>query len=88
MAPISADRLLEIIKSATDELDTSNEESNILPPSGELGIDSDNESDDGRDDHAHFEKEVPADNDSCRTWMVFEILMLFLFAHCRLKQLF
>ncbi|XP_042024310.1 translation initiation factor eIF-2B subunit epsilon-like isoform X1 [Salvia splendens] len=60
VAPISADRLLEIIKSATDELDTSNEESNILPPSGELGIDSDNESDDGRDDHAHFEKEVEA----------------------------
>ncbi|XP_047970403.1 translation initiation factor eIF-2B subunit epsilon isoform X2 [Salvia hispanica] len=60
VAPISADRLLEIIKSATNELDTSNEESNILPPSGELGLDSGNESDDGRDDHAHFEKEVEA----------------------------
>ncbi|XP_042020766.1 translation initiation factor eIF-2B subunit epsilon-like isoform X2 [Salvia splendens] len=60
VAPISADRLLEIIKSATDELDTSNEESNILPPSGELGLDSGNESDDGRDDHAHFEREVEA----------------------------
>ncbi|KAL1569435.1 translation initiation factor eIF-2B subunit epsilon isoform X2 [Salvia divinorum] len=60
VAPISADRLVEIIKSAADELDISNAESNILPPSGELGLDSGNESDDGRDDLTHFENEVEA----------------------------
>ncbi|KAL1543317.1 translation initiation factor eIF-2B subunit epsilon isoform X2 [Salvia divinorum] len=45
MAPISSDRLVEIIKSATDELDI---------------LDSGNESDDGEDDYAYFEKEVEA----------------------------
>ncbi|XP_057788646.1 uncharacterized protein LOC131005649 isoform X2 [Salvia miltiorrhiza] len=60
VAPIPADRLVEIINSATDELEISNAEGNILPPSGELGLDSDNESDDVRDDYAHFEEEVEA----------------------------
>lgn len=61
MAPIPMDRLIEIIKTATDELEISNADSNILPPSGELELDSINDSDeDTRDDAAHFEKEVHA----------------------------
>lgn len=65
MAPIPADRLVEIIKSVTDELEISNAESNILPSSGELENDSVTDSDDDvKDDYAHFEKEVHADNDA------------------------
>ncbi|XP_011099797.1 translation initiation factor eIF-2B subunit epsilon [Sesamum indicum] len=61
VAPIPADRLVEIIKNATDELEISNEDGNILPPSGELEPGSVNDSDeDVRDDFAHFEKEVEA----------------------------
>ncbi|KAL3838343.1 hypothetical protein ACJIZ3_022934 [Penstemon smallii] len=62
VAPIPADKLVEIIKSATEELELSNQDGNILPPSGELGPDSvDNDSDeDARDDSAHFNKEVEA----------------------------
>ncbi|KAL0343136.1 UNVERIFIED_CONTAM: hypothetical protein Sangu_1201000 [Sesamum angustifolium] len=61
VAPISAERLVEIIKNATDELEISNEDGNILPPSGELELGSVNDSDeDVRDDFAHFEKEVEA----------------------------
>ncbi|KAI3451486.1 hypothetical protein Pfo_008151 [Paulownia fortunei] len=61
VAPIPADRLVEIIKNATDELEISNEDGNILPPSGELEPNSVNDSDeDVRDDSVHFEKEVEA----------------------------
>ncbi|PIN21051.1 Translation initiation factor 2B, epsilon subunit (eIF-2Bepsilon/GCD6) [Handroanthus impetiginosus] len=61
VAPIPMDRLVEIIKNATDELDISNEDGNILPPSGELEPDSVNDSDeDVRDDSVQFEKEVEA----------------------------
>ncbi|KAL2528095.1 Trimeric LpxA-like enzyme [Forsythia ovata] len=62
VAPIPADRLVEIIKTATDELEISNRDGNVLPPSGELEPDSvDNDSDeDVRDDYAYFEKEVEA----------------------------
>ncbi|KAL0332706.1 UNVERIFIED_CONTAM: putative translation initiation factor eIF-2B subunit epsilon [Sesamum calycinum] len=61
VAPISAERLVEIIKNATDELEISNEDGNILPPSGELEQGFVNDSDeDVRDDFAHFEKEVEA----------------------------
>ncbi|KAG8383770.1 hypothetical protein BUALT_Bualt04G0048300 [Buddleja alternifolia] len=61
VAPITADRLAEIINNAIDELEISNEDGNILPPSGELGPDSiDDSDDDVRDDTVHFEKEVEA----------------------------
>ncbi|KAL2504619.1 Trimeric LpxA-like enzyme [Abeliophyllum distichum] len=62
VAPIPADRLVEISKTATDELEISNRDGNVLPPSGELEPDSvDNDSDeDIRDDYAYFEKEVEA----------------------------
>lgn len=57
VAPIPADRLIEIIKAATDELEISNADSNNLPPSGELERDSD---EDARDESANFEREVEA----------------------------
>ncbi|KAK6119803.1 hypothetical protein DH2020_046452 [Rehmannia glutinosa] len=61
VAPIPEDCLVEILKNATDELEISNEDGNILPPSGELEPDSVNDSDeDVRDDSVHFEKEVEA----------------------------
>ncbi|KZV47254.1 translation initiation factor eIF-2B subunit epsilon [Dorcoceras hygrometricum] len=62
VAPIPADRLVEMIKSATDELEVSNKDGDVLPPSGELGPDSIDSDFDGdvRDDSAHFEKEVEA----------------------------
>lgn len=57
-----------MIKTATDELDISNEDGNILPPSGELEPDSVNDSDeDARDDSAHFEKEVHTHDDAYYT---------------------
>ncbi|CAA2978766.1 translation initiation factor eIF-2B subunit epsilon [Olea europaea subsp. europaea] len=62
VAPIPADKLIEIIRTATDELEISNQDGNFLPPSGELEPDSvDNDSDeDARDDYSYFEKEVEA----------------------------
>ncbi|XP_047944614.1 translation initiation factor eIF-2B subunit epsilon-like [Salvia hispanica] len=58
MAPISADQLVEMITSATDELDISNAEST----SEEVGLDSGDESDFNGDisNYARFEKEVEA----------------------------
>ncbi|KAL7142068.1 hypothetical protein ABFS83_08G097800 [Erythranthe nasuta] len=61
VAPIPVDRLVEIIKKQAAELEISNDDGNILPPSGELEPNSMNDSDeDARDDDAHFEKEVEA----------------------------
>lgn len=62
VAPIPADRLVEMIKSATDELEVSNQDGDVLPPSGDLEPDSIDGDFDGdvRDDSAHFEKEVEA----------------------------
>lgn len=65
VAPIPADHLVEIIKNATAELEISNEDGNVLPPSGELEPSSINGSDeDATDDYAHFEKEVHDDDDA------------------------
>lgn len=65
MAPIPAGRLVEIIKTAIDDLEVSNAENTILPPSGDLEPEvSDSDDDDVRDDYAHFEKEVHAQNDA------------------------
>ncbi|KAL8473248.1 hypothetical protein ACS0TY_030180 [Phlomoides rotata] len=61
VAPIPADRLVEIMKTATDELEISNEDGTALPPSGELEPDSLYDSDeDVKDDSTHFEREVEA----------------------------
>ncbi|XP_073310206.1 uncharacterized protein [Primulina huaijiensis] len=62
VAPIPADKLVEMIKSATDELEVSNLDGDVLPHSGELEPDSIDSDFDGdvRGDSAHFEKEVEA----------------------------
>ncbi|KAL3616417.1 hypothetical protein CASFOL_039807 [Castilleja foliolosa] len=61
VAPITAEHLAEILENSIDELEISNEDGNILPPSGELEAGSVNDSDDDvRDDSVHFEKEVEA----------------------------
>lgn len=57
VAPVPADRLVEIMKTLVDELDLSDEDGTIIPPSGELEPDSD---EDAKDDSAHFEQEVHA----------------------------
>ncbi|XP_048433086.1 translation initiation factor eIF-2B subunit epsilon isoform X2 [Pyrus x bretschneideri] len=62
VAPIPADKLLEAIDAADDDLEHAQDGSS-LPPSGELKPDSnDSEGDDGefRDDSAYFEREVEA----------------------------
>ncbi|KAL6498835.1 hypothetical protein OROGR_028382 [Orobanche gracilis] len=61
VAPITSERLAEILRNTTDEVEISNEDNNILPPSGELEPDSVEDSDeDANDDFAHFEREVEA----------------------------
>ncbi|XP_075492347.1 uncharacterized protein LOC142530397 [Primulina tabacum] len=62
VAPIPADRLVEMIQSATDKLEVSNLDGDVLPHSGELEPDSIDSDFDGdvRGDSAHFEKEVEA----------------------------
>lgn len=59
VAPLTSERLAEILRNATDEVEISNEDNNILPTSGDLEPDSVEDSDeDVNDDFAHFEKEV------------------------------
>ncbi|KAL6557126.1 hypothetical protein OROMI_017476 [Orobanche minor] len=61
VAPITSERLAEILRNATDEVEISNEDNSILPPSGKLELGSVEDSDeDVTDDFAHFEKEVEA----------------------------
>ncbi|GER55176.1 translation initiation factor eIF-2B subunit epsilon [Striga asiatica] len=61
VAPITSERLVEILEKATEELEIANENGNIIPHSEELEPDSVNDSDeDVRDDTALFEKEVEA----------------------------
>lgn len=65
VAPIPSDRLAEVMQAAIDDLDISAEDSGLLPPSGELqpdtnSIDSENVTEDPRDDYIDFEKEVEA----------------------------
>lgn len=65
VAPIPAEKLAEIVQSTTDELEIT-QDGNLLPPSGELPLDSnsaasgDDDMDDIRDDYVYFEKEVEA----------------------------
>lgn len=62
VAPIPADRLVEIVQNAVNELELSYDDGNVLPPSGELEPSSiDNDSDtDVRDDSVQFQREVHA----------------------------
>ncbi|KAK3023622.1 hypothetical protein RJ639_043890 [Escallonia herrerae] len=66
IAPIPADKLIEVAQATNDDLDRFTQDGHVLPPSGELepgstmnGSDSD-EIDRIREDSAYFEKEVEA----------------------------
>ena len=58
VAPIPADKISEALKTMEDDLELTHDGS-ILPPSGELKPDSDDDdNEDSRDDFNFFEKEV------------------------------